>query len=342
MCINSERRSSSGWLARSPLVNGEGVKKMAMAQKLKAELEKKFGDFVCLDEPMSRHTSLSIGGPADAFARPVTMDQLVACVTWVKENNLPLTVIGHGTNLLVKDNGVRGMVITLKEIQSEIAIDHETEPHLFLTTGAGRSLHSVVSYAIDQGLKGLNFATGIPGTVGGGIFMNAGTNTGVMGDVIDSIRILTPEGRIERIFGKSLSFSYRKCDIRDDFGNTISDAVIVDAVFKLERGEKERLKKERELLASSRKKSQPMNQKSAGCFFKNPGSGKSAGELIDLSGLKGRQVGGARVSTLHANYFINEENATALDMIRLKDLVRQKVLEKFGVYLEEEVRIIGE
>lgn len=342
MCINWERRLPSGFPPKVAPVKGEGAAEMAFDWKLKAELEQRFGEFIRMDEPMFRHTSFSIGGPADVFAAPGSVDQLISFVAWVRKEGLPITILGHGSNLLVKDKGIRGVVMTLKGLPSEITLEQETDCQQLLAVSAGRPLHSVLSFAIDQALKGLNFATGIPGSVGGGISMNAGTHSGSMGDVVESIRILSPEGHMVRIFRKSLSFSYRKCDIRDDFGNPVSDAIILDAMLRLERGEKNRLQQERDAILSSRKKSQPMNLKSAGCFFKNPASGKSAGELIDLSGLKGANVGGARVSERHANYFINEGKATAADMIGLRDLVRERVLNRFGVYLEEEVRIIGE
>ncbi|MBU0991648.1 MAG: UDP-N-acetylmuramate dehydrogenase [Proteobacteria bacterium] len=315
---------------------------MVFDDKLKSELEKKFGNFVRFDVPMSSCTSLSIGGPADALAEPDTIDDLALCLKWVNEKKLPATVIGSGTNLLVRDNGIRGVVITLKKMNSDMLVAHETREHVFFTAGAGRSLHSVVRYAIDKGFSGLSFAIGIPGTVGGSIIMNAGTGKGTMGDVIDAVHILSPDGNIKILSRESLNFSYRHFDIRNKNGSTTRHAILIDAMFKLEKGDSDTLQKEADMIMSARKRTQPMNLKSAGCFFKNPDSGKSAGELIDIAGLKGKKIGGAEVSTIHANYFINAANATASDMLELRDLVRQKVADTFGIYLEEEVRIIGE
>ena len=315
---------------------------MSIGEALKTELEKRFGAFIRMDEPMNRHTSFSIGGPADIYAEPSSVDQLVSFVAWIRAEALPITILGHGTNLLVKDKGIRGAVVTLKRLSSDIIIEERPEAGIFLSVNAGRSLQSVLSFAVDHSLKGLNFAAGIPGSVGGGIIMNAGTHKGAMGDVVDSIHILSPEGHFEKIFRKSLCFSYRKCDIRDGFGNPFPDVIIVDVIVKLESGDRASLRQERDAILMSRKQTQPMNLRSAGCFFKNPGPGKSAGELIDLSGMKGATIGGASVSERHANYFINQGNATANDMIGLRDLVRARVLDRFGVCLEEEVRIIGE
>ena len=315
---------------------------MTFTDREQTAMKEQLGGFLSFNAPMRRHTSLSIGGPADIYAEPPTLAALEACLKWMRTNDVPITIIGGGTNLLVTDKGIRGAVITLKKLASELTWMKDGKDEVKLTAGAGRSLHSVAHYAVSHGWKGLNFAIGIPGTLGGSIMMNAGTHNGSMGQVVDSLRVISPEGRIATVAKDDLTFSYRQCHICTEGASPYRPVIIIDAILKLAPGDAAELKQEADLLLESRKKSQPIHLKSAGCFFKNPRSGKSAGELIDLAGLKGTTMGGAMVSPLHANYLINTGEATARDMMALKDHVKRIVMDQFGVDLEEEVKIIGE
>jgi UDP-N-acetylmuramate dehydrogenase len=305
-------------------------------------LESRFKHNVKFGEPMSRHTSLRVGGPAEAFATPENVEDLEALVKWSWDRGLSYLIIGKGTNLLVKDNGVHGIVIVLTKCLKKIDQTDTNTDGVIVTAMAGANLKTLCSYALKQGLEGMNFALGIPGTVGGGIMMNAGTSHGSMENVLKSINVLLPTGDTRRIKKEALDFDYRKLSWSPELTDGHRDqTVILDGRFCLCPSDSEALKKTAREIIRTRKKRQPIGLPSAGCFFKNPASGETAGKLIEMAGLKGKSVGGAKISSKHANFFINRHKASAADFLALINLAEKVVLEKFNVHLEREVKVVG-
>lgn len=295
------------------------------------------------DEPMSRHTSFCVGGPAEAFVAPETSYELSALVAGLADREILYHVVGGGTNLIVTDSGISGVVICLKPYVSEIVIENISASQSRVTVMAGTSLRLFCSHVIRKGLKGMNFALGIPGTVGGAIRMNAGTALGWISDVLESITVMYPSGLQETIAGNTLCFSYRKRMLPQlSIGKSFSgQTIIMSGRFSLVRASSTDLKHEAAEILKNRKCRQPTTLPSAGCIFKNPLVGKTAGELIDLCGLKGLKIGGAEVSVKHANFIVNTGSAAAADILSLMDRVRQTVFERFNVNLEPEVIVIG-
>jgi UDP-N-acetylmuramate dehydrogenase len=320
-----------------------GMKKALLDAETRRWLADITSGRVRYDEPMSLHTSFRVGGPAEAFVEVKSADELVALVSGLAVKDAPYHVVGGGTNLIVTDAGISGVVICLKPYISDMVIEDVGSSHARVTVSAGTSLPLFCSHAIRNGLKGMNFALGIPGTVGGAIRMNAGTALGWISDVLDSILVLYPSGRLERIGRNSLSFSYRKLTLPQSFGeNSFShETIIVSGRFSLVRENAIDLKQAAGEILRNRKHRQPMSLLSAGCIFKNPSTGKTAGELIDLCGLKGRKIGGAEISIKHANFIVNTGSATAADILALMDSMRQIVDQQFHVNLEPEVIVIG-
>ncbi|OQX22117.1 MAG: UDP-N-acetylenolpyruvoylglucosamine reductase [Desulfobacteraceae bacterium IS3] len=310
---------------------------------LKNRLKEERNGRVRFDEPMSKHTSLRVGGPADVYAEPETPEEMIRLIRECGQSGINCTVIGGGTNLLVKDRGIRGLVISMMKFGSGVCPSSEA----VLSVSAGMKLGSLCRYCIDRGLEGMNFAVGIPGTVGGAVMMNAGTASGSMQDTVESLDVLLSDGAIRRVQRTQLHFAYRSLTtpllMRRQ---NLSDFVALLAVrFCLRQGDPEKLKKEAQNMMEIRRKKQPVTVPSAGCFFKNPQGAynkHSAGELIERAGLKGKQIGGAQISEKHANFIINRRSATAADILTLAEIVRETVSEKFGIILETEVKIIGE
>ncbi len=289
------------------------------------------------DEPLSAHTSFRIGGPVDLFAVPADREDLAVLLRFLRAQGLAFFVLGGGTNLLVRDKGFRGVAISLRRLQ-RIAIEREYRSiggaYTAIRAEAGALLSRLLSFSLDEGLTGLEFATGIPGTVGGAVRMNAGTAGGEMGDVIDSVTLLDPDGNQHVCDRETLAFGYRTADIADD-------EVVLDALLVLRRDDPEQIKARVRGLRDKRKKIQPRGLPNAGSVFKNPIEGP-AGKLIEAAGMKGRSVGGARVSERHANFIVNAGRATARDVLTLMDQVQQAVRDAYGVLLEPEIRVIGE
>jgi len=293
-------------------------------------------------EPMFRHTSLRVGGPAEAFVTPENVEDLETLVKWSWERGLSYLIIGKGTNLLVKDNGIHGIAIALTKCLKKIDQSDTNTDRVMVRAMAGVNLKTLCSYALKQGLEGMNFALGIPGTVGGGIIMNAGTSHGSMENVLQSIDVLLPTGDTRTIKKEALNFAYRKVSWRPELtGGHRDQTVILDGRFCFYPSDPEALKRTAREIMRTRKKRQPIGWPSAGCFYKNPVSGETAGRLIELAGLKGKSVGGAEISSKHANFFINRSNASAADFLALMDLAEKVVLKKFNVHLEREVKIVG-
>jgi UDP-N-acetylmuramate dehydrogenase len=285
---------------------------------------------VLLDEPLSKHTSWRIGGPADVFVLPTTIEQLKRIMELTWQHQIPWYVIGKGSNLLVRDGGLRGVVIKLSDNFADLQIDGET-----LTAQGGRSFVSAANHAIRHGLSGLEFATGIPGTVGGAVMMNAGAHGGEVKDVLIECRVLTEEGKIVRLSHSDLKFDYRYSILKDH------PAIVIDAAFQLHPGDPVEMSERVRLWRERRQMTQPLSLPSCGSVFRNP-EGTHSGKLIEEAGLKGTRIGGAQISELHGNFIVNIGGAKATDVIRLIELVQRTILEKFGYELHPEVRIVGE
>jgi UDP-N-acetylmuramate dehydrogenase len=316
---------------------------MVLDSDSKIWLESRFKNSVRFDESMSKHTSLRVGGAAEAFVMPEKPEDLVEIIRWCRQKDIPCLVIGDGTNLLVKDSGIRGIVIVLTKCLKNITKRGIGRDGIIVTALAGARMRALCSFAIKNGLKGMNFAIGIPGTVGGGIMMNAGTAHGSIKGVLDSIKILLPDGHTKIIMREDLNFDYRRLSLKDEVkeGN-LGQPIILGACFCLHPSDAQKLQKDAEEILKARKERQPVGLPSAGCFFKNPLSGKTAGELIDLAGLKGKSIGGAEISLKHANFIINRDRASAADLLALIELVQGTVSKKFNINLEPEVKIVGQ
>ncbi len=301
-----------------------------------------FGGNVKFDEPMSRHTSLRVGGPAEAFVIPENIEALKGLTKWSWQKKLPYLIVGDGTNLLVKDSGINGIVIVLSKCLKAIAQTGTGADGVIVTAMAGARLRSLCSFALERGLEGMNFAVGIPGTIGGGIMMNAGTAHGAMESALESINVLLPTGRSRRIKRGKLNFSYRNLSLNNEkIDSYQGHPIVLDGCFCLRPSDPEKLKKEAQAILKTRNERQPTGLPSAGCFYKNPVSGKTAGELIELAGLKGKSIGGAEISSKHANFIVNRQRASAADFLALMELVEETVSKMFDIDLEREVKIVG-
>jgi len=293
-----------------------------------------------LDTKLDAYTSLKIGGKAEIITFPVTIEEIEQLVIYCWKKKIPYIVIGGGTNVLIFGGDISGVVIFTTRLISPITVEADSETNKTrVTVSAGVSLQKLCRFAIRQGLCGFNSLIGIPGTVGGAIYTNAGTQKGSIGDFLHEITVITKEGK-RRFFKKNqMVFEYRHFSLH---GIQMKEPIIIaKAIFLLSKGNEAKLKKEAEKLLINRKHTQPLRTKNAGCFFKNPPL-HSAGELIDKAGLKGLQVGGAMVSTKHANFLINHNGATAEDMKMLAERVQQVVKQKFGIELKPEVRMLGD
>ncbi|MCL2216487.1 MAG: UDP-N-acetylmuramate dehydrogenase [Defluviitaleaceae bacterium] len=282
------------------------------------------------DEPMSRYTTFGIGGAADILVFPEATDDFLKILKICERNNLPLTALGDGSNVLVSDEGIRGVVVITNKMNDVEILENNR-----IRAQAGTRLSKLADAAVTAGLDGLAFASGIPGTVGGAIYMNAGAYGHDIGEFIESVTLLMPDGAIVSKSAAEMGFGYRKSILADG-----SAMFVIEAVFKLRPGDPEKTRREMKDLNARRKESQPLEYRSAGSTFKRP-EGHFAGKLIEDSGLKGFGIGGAEVSEKHAGFIINKGGATAKDVLELIEAIRQKVHQNFGVWLEPEVRVIG-
>ena len=282
------------------------------------------------DAPMSRYTSFRVGGSADAMFLPKDEEELSLALRTARGNGIPCVVIGNGSNLLVKDGGIEGLVIRLGDEFSGITVDGTR-----ITAKAGDSLTRVAMKALEAGLTGFEFASGIPGSVGGGMAMNAGAYGGELKDVTVSARLMDPEtGIVTEYPVDELHMGYRTSLA------LTRGLIVTGAVYELTPGDRETIKAAMDELGRRRRDKQPLTFPSAGSTFKRP-EGHFAGALIEGAGLKGVSVGGAQVSEKHAGFIINTGSATAKDVLDLIDLVKKRVFENSGVTLEPEVRILG-
>ena len=287
-------------------------------------------DNVKQQEPMSRHTTFRIGGPADFYLCPHSTKEVQEIVEICKEEKLPYFVLGNGSNLLVSDRGYRGVVIQLWKNFSDITVKD-----CCIQAKAGALLSKVAAEALEAGLTGMEFASGIPGTIGGAAFMNAGAYGGEMKDIIKSVKVLDTQGEARVLPKEELKMGYRTSIVKEK-GYTV-----LSVELELTRGNQEKIRNTMEDLKERRTSKQPLEMPSAGSTFKRP-EGYFAGKLIMDSGLRGFSVGGAQVSEKHCGFVVNKGGATAMDVLNLIREVQRRVKEQFGVDLETEVRFLGE
>lgn len=282
-----------------------------------------------IEEPMSSHITFRVGGNADCYVKP-SIQQLPEVLELCRQYQLPFMVIGNGSNLLVGDKGIRGVVIELGKSASEVRIEKDK-----IIAEAGAMLSAVARQAAKEGLSGMEFASGIPGTIGGAVVMNAGAYGGEMKDIITSVTVLTKEGEKKKLSLEELDLGYRHSCIPE------KEYIVLSAELHLISEEKEKIEAKMEELKQQRVLKQPLEYPSAGSTFKRP-EGYFAGKLIQDAGLRGFQVGGAQVSEKHCGFVINKEHATAADIDGLIKEVQHRVEQQFGVKLETEVKYVGE
>lgn len=282
------------------------------------------------DEPMKKHTTFRVGGNADFFVVPKTIDEVKRVVMLCMEQDMPYYVLGNGSNLLVGDKGYRGVVIQIyKEMNNIIVEGHK------MRVQAGALLSKIGSVALEAGLTGFEFAAGIPGTMGGAVVMNAGAYGGEMKNVLEAVTVLTKEGEVLTLSKEELDMGYRTSVVAK------REYIVLEAIIALELGDPDTIKARMDELKVQRTTKQPLEFPSAGSTFKRP-KGYFAGKLIQDAGLRGLQVGGAQVSEKHCGFVINKGDATAADIVELMNQVSERVKEKFGVELEPEVKRLGE
>lgn len=287
---------------------------------------------VGFDIELKEHTGLSIGGPADVFLIPEDPLSIRNLMAVLKTKGVDFFVLGGGTNLLVSDSGMDGVVISLKDFRRvEVLKEGNTDAELFVE--AGVALQKLVNFCKEQGYSGVEGLTGIPGTFGGAVCGNAGSFDCEIKDIVVSAVMMDSGGRLDRVGADRLGFGYRRSGI----GRT---DIFLSANIKLKRDEKEAVTARTEQFFSEKRRTQPISERSAGCVFKNP-QGTSAGRLIDEAGCKGMKAGGIEVSALHANFFINKGGGTASEYLELMERVLAIVQKKFGIVLEPEVRVVG-
>lgn len=284
---------------------------------------------VMLNEPMKNHTSFRTGGEADIFVSPDSIKSLKDVIKLFRENDIPFYIFGNGSNMLVSDRGIEGAVIHIGNGFSSIEVNENK-----ITSGAGAILSAVSNAALENSLTGFEFASGIPGSFGGAVFMNAGAYGSEIKNVIKSVLVLNENLELEELSKDRLELGYRSSIFQKN------NYIILGGTIELETGNKDNILSEMNELNAKRREKQPLNFASAGSTFKRP-EGYFAGKLIEDSGLKGKTIGGAQVSEKHAGFIVNTGTATTDDIINLMDFCKKTVYEKFGVMIEPEVRITG-
>jgi len=294
------------------------------------ELGRLLRDKVIMTEPMSRHTTFRIGGPADIFVQPHDVEDLRQAVHFASSHGIPFKVIGNGSNLLAGDRGIRGMVIRLAPNFSEIEWFNDG-----VKVGAGARLSRLVKESAEVGLSGLESTVGIPGTIGGALATNAGTDTGSIGDLVVEATVLDEEGELQQWTAEQFAYRYRYSSL----GSTRS--TVISARLRLEPGTQEDIIAKVNRLRQKRAGRQPLRAWSAGSVFKNP-RGVAAGKVLDRAGAKGRRIGQAQISRKHANFLVNRARATASDMRELVAWAHELALRRYGIDLELEIELVGE
>jgi UDP-N-acetylmuramate dehydrogenase len=281
-------------------------------------------------EPMSNHTTIKIGGPADIFVEPTSIENLEKLMKLILEFNLQWRAIGRGSNLLVSDNGIEGVVIKLGGGIDSLELNDQQ-----ITVGGGHSLVSLATMMSKKGYSGLEFASGIPGSVGGAVYMNAGAHGSDISKILKKARILFDDGTIGWLSNEEMEFSYRTSVLQKK-----KPGVVLEAVFQLTSGEKNQIVSEMQKNKDYRRDTQPYNYPCAGSIFRNP-LPNYAGKLIEVAGLKGFSIGGAKISEMHGNFIVNAGNATAKDVLDLIDHVKKTIYDLYEIKMETEVEIVG-
>ncbi len=282
-----------------------------------------------LQEPMAGHTTFRIGGPADCFVQLENKEQMIQVQRYLRQVGMPFFILGNGSNLLVSDKGYRGIVLQIGQRMSRITVAGN-----IITAQAGASMSQIARAALEHGLTGLEFASGIPGTIGGGVVMNAGAYDGELSGIVTQVNVVNGEGEYMELENESMEFGYRTSIIRNN------SFTVTEVIMKLEKGDREQIKAKMEDLAARRREKQPLEYPSAGSTFKRP-RGNFAGKLIMDAGLRGFQIGGAKVSEKHCGFIINTGNATAEDVRDVISEVQERVKEMFHVDLEPEILFLG-
>jgi UDP-N-acetylmuramate dehydrogenase len=285
---------------------------------------------ILLDEPMSKHTSFKIGGPADILVMPGTIEEISSSIKLCKENDVEYYIIGNGSNLLVSDKGIRGVVIKISEYLDEVVVEDAK-----ITAEAGVLLSVVSKAALKHSLSGLEFASGIPGSLGGAIAMNAGAYGSEMKDVVSSVKCIDENGNVVELSNSQMNFGYRQSRVQ------LQNMIVVEVEMVLQKGDYEKIKDYMGELTEKRTTKQPLHLPSAGSTFRRP-EGYFAGKLIEDSGLKGLRLGDAQVSDKHCGFIVNLGNATFSDVTNLIKVVQKTVRDNYSVNLDTEVKIIGE
>jgi UDP-N-acetylmuramate dehydrogenase len=288
---------------------------------------------ILFDEPADRHTSICVGGKIDALAFPESETEMVRLVSLLREGRTPFLPVGRWSNLIVRDGGYRGVLISLERMRG-LSLEQNGDGGVLVKADAGAPLAELVKFSVRESLSGVEFCAGIPGSVGGAIRMNAGAYGGEIQEVIALVRFLDPAGGFRTATRDTLDFSYRSLDLP-------AETIIIGAVFRLRRGDRKTIAGRVREILDMRKAKHPLEFPNAGSVFKNPRA-IPAGKLIEQAGLKGIRIGDAQVSEKHGNFIVNRGQATAGEILRLIALVQQRVFEATGHALETEVRIIGE
>jgi UDP-N-acetylmuramate dehydrogenase len=304
----------------------------ALSNSQAKDLEKLMPGKVKWDCPLASYTTLRVGGPAEAVVHAESGAELARLLEWLRARNIPRHIIGGGSNILIPDVGLTGVVVMLGRGLAAIETLGQENDRALVRAGAGCRLAGLLKYCTDRAFSGLEFVVGIPGSVGGAIVMNAGCWGREISDVLSSVTMLDPAGELIQTGRDTLDFSYRQWS-----GG--KESVIVAAVFALAKGDTKNIKAACRKYLQQRKEKQPQHLASAGSFFKNP-PGRAAGGLIEESGLKGHRVGGAMVSPEHANFIVNTGTATAGDILALMRKVQSAVFDRSGIMLEPEVQIL--
>ena len=292
------------------------------------EINNKTASLCLMNESLKKHTTYGIGGPADLMIFPKSKQDLIKVVEIINKNKIQLAILGSGSNVLVSDNGIRGAVISLKNSLKQIEVDDN-----ILYAECGTMLGKIVKHAVKNNLIGLENLNGVPGTLGGALIMNAGAWGGEISENLIHVEVINSKSEIQKIQKKDLNFSYRQSSFN-------KDDILLSAKFNLKKADKDIIKENFIEAQSGRKKSQPLNKRSAGSLFKNP-KNNSAGKLLDEAGLKGFSIGDAKISEEHANFFINDGDASSRDMLMLIKKAHKEVKDKFNVNLSLEVKLMG-
>lgn len=292
-----------------------------------------WGGEVLWQQSMAEYTTYKVGGPAQAMVFPCGIKELGGLLDGVRKLDIPWRLIGGGSNILVSDQGLSGVTIVLNKGFSAKTVVGDVGDSVLVKVESGSSLASFVNWCMDQGLTGMEFAVGIPGSVGGALVMNAGAFGGEISKVLSVVTLMDEQGNVVTKEASEMNYTYRNWGEEEG-------QIALEGLFLLRRGDTQAIKTSCRKILEFRRSHQPIGP-SCGSFFKNPAGGESAGSLIEKAGLKGTRVGGAEVSTKHANFLLNTGSATSEDLVRLMQLVQSEVKEKYGIFLEPEVKLLG-